>query len=169
MDYFNCLNFSNARKEFHCSLKLCSEDTKHLDETKQCNPKRWQVLSLWWQTSGYVDRSQSRIWNFLFLSRCLASCLLGLSAWRTSHRETRGHPEYGYLSTVNHRKCQQDMQTGKRDTAQIKKQNITLQVSMDSSFVLPSRCTVTIFQPQQIHNKHQEWQLHVSAVTAKEK
>ena len=45
----------------------------------------------------------------------------------------------------------------------------TLQVSVDSSFVLPSRCTVTFFQPQQIHNKQQEWQLHVPAVSAKEK
>lgn len=34
MDDFNCLNVSNASKEFHCSLKPCSEDTKHLDEPK---------------------------------------------------------------------------------------------------------------------------------------
>ena len=109
-----------------------------------------------------MNRSQRHNWNFLFLSRCLASCLLGLRAWRASPCETRGRPEYGYLSTVNHSECQQDMQTGKWDTVQIKKPNITLRVFTERSFVLPSRCTVTVFEPQKIHDQHQEWQLHVS-------
>lgn len=74
--------------------------------------------------------------------------------------------KYKYLSTVNHRTCQQDMQTG-RDTDKDTKP--TLQVSLGHGFVLPRRCTVIVFQPQQIHNKQQEWWLHAPAVTAKEK
>lgn len=58
------------------------------------------------------------------------------------------------------------MQTGHGTDKETKH---TLQVSVDGSFVLPSRCTVTVFQPQQIHNKHREWQLHVPPVGAKEK
>lgn len=60
------------------------------------------------------------------------------------------------------------METGRRDTVQIKRPDITLRVFMGRNSVLPSRRTETVFQPQQIHDKQQEWQLHLSAVTVKE-
>lgn len=39
IDYFNCLNFVNVRKEFYCLLKLCLEDIKYLDDIMKCSLK----------------------------------------------------------------------------------------------------------------------------------
>lgn len=91
MDDFNCLNVSNASKEFQCSLKPCSEDTKHLDEPKLCSLRAGSKFLISHAEHLNQKHSQRHNWKFLIFN---PDVYVFLSTWlkslETTPCETRG-------------------------------------------------------------------------------